>query len=342
MNDQTKSWTFRPATLEDIDAAAELFNARSRHFYGEDQVEAKKMLEWWKGSRLNLETDTWSCWSKEGRMIGWAEVENPGSPYVQIECGVIVHPVAMEHASLWDELILWGDERCRKFIPLAPEEARVTAVATALASDEHRQQAWERHGYIQVRISNRMRIDFDRAFDGQDPAWPAGLRLRSFKLERDLEHLVIASQEVSRDHWGHVDQPLEEELSLWREWIRTMGSDFDPSLWFVAVDPDTERIAGYCLCEAQINGDPTRGYVASLGVRSPYRRQGLGIALLNHSFAELRRHGSLAVELDMDSENLTGALRLYTKAGMHPVRQLFTYEKELRLGIDLVRRALRP
>jgi len=340
MSIHDKDWTFRPAALEDIDTAVDLFNARSQHFYGEDQIDAKRLLGFWEGSRLNLETDTWCCWDHRGRMIGWAGVENPGSPYVQIECGVIVHPVAMDDAALWDELIRWGDARCRDYVPLAPEEARVAAVATALLNDTHRKQAWERNNYEPVRIANRMRIDFNPAFADQEPAWPAGIILRPFEQERDLEAVIHASREIFRDHWGHVEQPLEEEIPQWLEWIRNMGDDFDPALWFVAVDRVTGEVAGYSLCDAEISGDHTRGYVASFGVRSSFRRQGLGLALLHHSFGELHRRGKVAVELDMDSENLTGALRVYTRAGMHPVRQIYTYEKELRPGTDLVRRSL--
>lgn len=340
MSNPHEGRTFRPARLEDIHAAAELFNARSRYFYGEDQVEAEKMLGWWTGSRINLETDTWSCWDEENRMIGWTEVENPGSPYVQIECGVILHPTAMDDASLWDAMIRWGEARCREYIPLAPTQARIAAVATALLADADRKRAWERNGFDPVRISNRMRIDFTGSPADAEPVWPAGIALRPFKQERDLRSVVLAGQEIFRDHWGSVDQPLDEELPQWREWIANMGKDFDPSLWFVAIDSASGEIAGYSLCDPQIGGDHTRGYVASFGVRSPYRKRGLGLALLHHSFQRLHCIGKLAVELDMDSENLTGALRLYTRAGMRPIRRLCTYEKELRPGTDLVRRSL--
>ena len=51
--------------------------------------------------------------------------------------------------------------------------------------------------------------------------------------------------------------------------------------------------------------------------------------------------GFKAVELETDSENLTGALRLYTKVGMRVIRQTYVYEKELRPGVDLATRELR-
>jgi len=37
----------------------------------------------------------------------------------------------------------------------------------------------------------------------------------------------------------------------------------------------------------------------------------------------------------VDAQSLTGATRLYEKAGMHMERQFSFYEKELRAGADL-------
>lgn len=42
----------------------------------------------------------------------------------------------------------------------------------------------------------------------------------------------------------------------------------------------------------------------------------------------------------MDAESLTGALRLYERAGMHVIRQVISYEKEIRAGVDLATRSL--
>jgi ribosomal protein S18 acetylase RimI-like enzyme len=61
----------------------------------------------------------------------------------------------------------------------------------------------------------------------------------------------------------------------------------------------------------------------------------LGLALLRHSFNEYYRRGKRKVGLGVDAENLTGALRLYERAGMHVHRQYNSYEKELRAGKEI-------
>ena len=108
---------------------------------------------------------------------------------------------------------------------------------------------------------------------------------------------------------------------------------FDESLWFVAVDG--KEIAGLSLCYSVVAEDPNMAEVATLGVRRPWRRWGIALALLHHSFGELYRRDKSAVTLGVDAQSLTGAARLYEKAGMHVRHRSVCYEKELRSGEDL-------
>jgi ribosomal protein S18 acetylase RimI-like enzyme len=59
------------------------------------------------------------------------------------------------------------------------------------------------------------------------------------------------------------------------------------------------------------------------------------MALLQHSFGEFYRRGLRRAGLGVDSQNLTGAVRLYYRAGMHVARETITYEKELRAGVEM-------
>ena len=110
---------------------------------------------------------------------------------------------------------------------------------------------------------------------------------------------------------------------------------FDPALWFLALDGD--EIAGVVLCYAPEEEDI--GWVGQLAVRRPWRRRGLGPALLRHAFGEFYQRGRPAVGLGVDAANPSGATRLYERAGMRVVRQFDAYEKELRAGRDPLERA---
>jgi ribosomal protein S18 acetylase RimI-like enzyme len=202
------------------------------------------------------------------------------------------------------------------------------------------------HGYQVARYFSRMRIDMD----GPPPAarFPAGVTAttcaaRGSSVDDWLPALVDAERDIFRDHWGWFEQPLADEIADWRHWIEH-DPEFDPSLWFLAVEAEAGDapgpIAGVALCDARTAEDPEMGYVASLGVRRPWRRRGVGLALLHHAFGKYWRRGTTKVALDVDAESLTGATRLYERAGMHVERQSVSYEKELRSGKDLTTQKL--
>ena len=75
----------------------------------------------------------------------------------------------------------------------------------------------------------------------------------------------------------------------------------------------------------------TRGlaWISVLGVRRPWRRKGVGLALLLHAFGDLYRRGFPAVGLSVHGENPTGAPRLYERAGMTVSRRYDHYARHL-------------
>jgi ribosomal protein S18 acetylase RimI-like enzyme len=75
--------------------------------------------------------------------------------------------------------------------------------------------------------------------------------------------------------------------------------------------------------------------VEVVGVRRPWRKQGLALALLQHAFAEHYRRGIREIGLSVDAESLTGAPRVYARAGMQVAQNFVIYRKELRAGADL-------
>lgn len=71
------------------------------------------------------------------------------------------------------------------------------------------------------------------------------------------------------------------------------------------------------------------GWIFGLGVRRPWRRRGLGLALLRHCLGALYDRGKRRVGLGVDAQSPTGATRLYEKAGMSVYRRNGIYEKDL-------------
>jgi mycothiol synthase len=330
-----KRWSLRPACLEDVPTLARLINARYRLFTGEDQVTEAEMAGHWQNPRLDPERDTCALLDTEGCVVGWGEVEPPGEPHVHAEGWVSIDPAASGDAEAWDLLLTWVEDRAREAATAAAAELRTYLTLHALEQDDERRRAYARLGMMPIRVMHRMRIDFQAP--PAAPTWPDGVVLRTFAPERDLAPLAVASEEAFRDHWGRVRSTLEEEERTWTEWIRWQSDAFDPTLSTLAWDGDC--VAGFALGRPHLPLDLSRGVVASLAVRPAWRRRGLGFALLQSALGEFHRRGCASVELLVDSDSLTGALRLYERADMRVFRSQLIYEKELRPGLDITTRA---
>jgi ribosomal protein S18 acetylase RimI-like enzyme len=101
----------------------------------------------------------------------------------------------------------------------------------------------------------------------------------------------------------------------------------------VALDGD--EVVGASLNYPERADDPGYGWIGSIGVRRPWRRRGVGEALLRRTFALLHARGLRKVRLSVDSQSPTGAERLYERVGMSVLRQSNTWECELPLsGVD--------
>lgn len=55
----------------------------------------------------------------------------------------------------------------------------------------------------------------------------------------------------------------------------------------------------------------------------------MGLALLHHTFGQLYEEGISKVHLNVDSENITGAPRVYETAGMEVQSKFVRFDKEV-------------
>ena len=99
---------------------------------------------------------------------------------------------------------------------------------------------------------------------------------------------------------------------------------FDPALWCVVRAGDD--IAAGTICTGDTFGG---GWVHALFTRRPWRRQGVGAALLGDAFGRFWARGEHSVGLGVDAASETGAFRLYERAGMASVLGWVMYEKQL-------------
>ena len=194
----------------------------------------------------------------------------------------------------------WLVSRIEELARLAGDQA---LEVNAPASDQAYAELMRRGGYRRGRSTWLMRLDMDEP--PPSPAWPDGVEVRTFDREADAR----AVHRLVEDAFADIGNQPPRSYEFWAE-VNLGRSDFDPSLWFLATEGD--ELAGANLTYA----GPLGGYVGQLAVHRDQRGRGLGLALLRHGFGELHRRGAREVYLYVDSQNRTGATRLYERAGM--------------------------
>jgi len=172
-------------------------------------------------------------------------------------------------------------------------------------------------GFREVRRFYEMAIELDGP--PPEPVVPDGLQLEPFH-ERDARAFHDAVGDAFSENWDFVGMPFDD----WWGLRRGQHEDEQGPLWFVVRDGD--EIAAAVRNEVNRAGG---GFVGLLGVRRPWRGRGLGRALLHRSFGEFWRRGLRRVSLGVDSENPTGATRLYESVGMAVESTNATYEKAI-------------
>jgi mycothiol synthase len=305
----------RAPTMDDAEAVAALMSTCMLADQGAP-VTTEEVRYLWQtaGVSLDLATNAWAVVSADGALVGFSVLLQRA--YMHFYTEGYIHP---EHRrrGIGTHLLRLVESRARQQMADAPPQGRITIQTSFISTPNNTaRQLAEQEGYKLVRQTLEMNIRMEAAPPAAN--WLEGITTRTFLSDQDFQSLHDAIEEAFQDHWNHIPIPFDE----WEQRFKREG--FDPTLWFLALDG--EEIAGAVLC--RYNSD--NAWVSWLAVRRPWRRLGLGLALLRHAFGEFYRRGDHEVGLTVDAQNITGAVRLYERAGMHAARQYDLFEKVLR------------
>ncbi len=309
----------RPPVLDDAGAVADLRNAVHRNEIGSAFTDADEIRKHWTTPGVDLAETELLVFDDAGMLTGQMTVYTR-DPFTRIELDGYVHPDRTARG-IGALLMSFGETRAAEIARQAPADEAVALLHAAWNTAGPSHDFLLARGYAPVRRFDDMEILMDDP--PPEAVWPDGIEVRNFVPGSDDRATFDTTEEAFRDHYGWTPGSFAE----WRHEEVDANRLFDPDLWFLAVEGDT--IVGSSLCRLGRPEDPRIGWVGDLSVRRPWRRRGVALALLHHTFGAFFRRGVHRVGLGVDSENLTGATRLYARAGMHPYRSFLSYQKDL-------------
>ncbi|HLV97853.1 MAG TPA: GNAT family N-acetyltransferase [Ktedonobacterales bacterium] len=313
-------YTVRPPTGEDIPAVLGLIRDFDIAEGGEpDPWTPASVLGWW--ADLDIATDAWLILAPDGQLAGYATVTDDDGG--RLFADGYVHPTR-QGQGIGSTVIDLTEARAAAMLTTQPDGARVVLVNNVMANSNASCHLLEARGYDLARVFFRMEITLQEPPPAAE--WPEGILVRISDGSPEDVHCAYATiEEGFKDHWGHVARSFED-------WQKHMFNEpVDPALWFFVQEGD--QVAGAALCRVRDDGS---GWVNQLAVLRPWRKRGLGLALLHHLFAAFYQRDIRKIGLGVDGQSLTGAQRLYERAGMHVASRFARYEKELRAGQDLL------
>lgn len=307
-----RSFHIAPAGISDAEAITDLLILCDLDEYGVPDIVLEDTLDILHG--LNLEKDTWTVRNSKGTLVGFAFWEQQGEG--KLSSYGYVHP-EYKGQGIGSKLLTLIQQRSEEAATASTHQPsttwRLSNVIPAL--NEAAQQLLEDRGYKFVRLYSRMNIEL--AAVPPAPQSAQGIQVSPFRQGQDEHGVFEAYNQAFKENRLYSEMTEED----WLEEKR--GEHYDRSLWFTAYEGS--EVAGFVICKNF--GDHV--FVDLLGVKMAFRRRGLGLALLQHVFHEAYRKGIKKIMLSVDAESLTGAHKLYERAGMEAIFQMALYDKPL-------------
>jgi mycothiol synthase len=221
-------------------------------------------------------------------------------------------------SAMWEA----GERRAYEIASTHPKETPKFLQAEPFESEKDLVALLERCGFQPVRYETYMVRDLSEPFP--EAPMPPGPEVRPVKPEQ-LRHIFEASNEAFRDHWSPFDMSEEAYKAEMENPV------FHPELWKVAWDGDQMAgvIHNFIDEKENVEYHRKRGYTEGICTRRPWRKQGLARSLLVQSMQMFKEMGMTETALSTDSQNLSGAVRLYESVGYRKVKLQINYRKPI-------------
>ncbi|WP_461009482.1 GNAT family N-acetyltransferase [Streptomyces capparidis] len=292
--------TVRAATLDDAPAIRDLINTVDTIELGAPETGTEEVVRELTRPGTAMATDTWLAYAPGGALVAYAVVNDPyGTERVNAD-----HYVLPDHQAAGEHLVDLMTWRATEIAAAngAPEAVVHLYLTTNPVLDTGllRARGWTTVRRYQV-LTRRVAPATDPA-----PAPPPGVRMRDCADDAARRAVHALMEEAFTRHHDYHPRTFEQ----WSHAFGPAGPEW--SLTWLA-HADGIGAAGALVAR---NDRETMGWVTQLGVAAAARGRGIGSFLLRSAFAEFARLGRDTVGLGVDTENVTGALRLYEGLGM--------------------------
>ncbi len=222
----------RPATLGDLDATVQAIEANFQHITGRQVELLDDIRRWWQEPGFDMATDLQVVLTPQGGIAGYCEVSDVLEPPVKMNLWLQVHPDYGDDGA-GKQLLTWAELRSRQALEKTSEGLRIVMQSHVPVVDESTRKAFEDSGFRSIRYALTMVLQMEQ--EPQVPEWPAGIHVRGMQRNKDEVNILRVVRDSLKDHWGYMDTPFEEEKERWLHNIEA-DAEFDPSLWFLAMD----------------------------------------------------------------------------------------------------------
>ena len=227
-------------------------------------------------------------------------------------------------AGLRKAMLKWNEAVAGQISSSSGDSGEVMFESCAHNADNEWKAILESEGYMPAsHVLEMVRPNLE---DVPDLPLPQGVEVRQVVPEH-YRAIWSMAKEANRDHRDFLEEYYTEER--YQEWLRR--PDFQPHLWQVAwaADEVVGAVRSYILEDENREFDRLRGHTEHIHVAREWRRKGVASALLARSLSVLRDHGMKEATLDVDAENLSGALRVYERLGFEERYHFIFYRKPL-------------
>jgi mycothiol synthase len=303
----------------DVDDLVELEAAIAAGVDSRHRVTREMYLSLMDMSYFDLDRDAIVAVDPSGQLVaqGRAAASPGDETSVRAWLGGGVRP-AFHGAGIGGRLLDWQIAAARRSLlaaerPEGEAAPRKRHMSARIAENDHAAvQLLELRGFRPSRFFVEMHRDL--SMEVPTKLLPADLSLMTV-TPAWWERIRVANNDAFREHWAF--EPTSAER--WNATLSTPAARDDLSVIAVQGEGESARVVGFVMVEVKTNLFASAGYsyayISLVGVSEEQRGRGIAQALVSSALSGARAEGLERAVLDVDSANVTSALRLYERLG---------------------------